>query len=170
VRGYCLDVGCGKKNRFISEFLNGHGKGIDVFPYEELPRENLVEDITHFPFPSNHFESVTFIASINHIPRSMRDLELVEAYRCLKLGGNIIVTMGHPVAEILVHGVLHWYDHFLGTHYDKDSERGMHPEEAYFLTDSEIVERLIRSGFKNISKKHFWTQWGLNHMFIGWKR
>src|SRR5438309_4593223 len=32
VRGYCLDVGCGRYNRFILEYLRGNGKGIDVFP------------------------------------------------------------------------------------------------------------------------------------------
>ena len=169
VRGYCLDVGCGKQNWFVTRYLHGNGKGIDVFPYEGLSEEHIVKDITHFPFDDNSFESVTFIANINHVPKSQRDIELTEAHRCLKPGGNIVVTMGNPIAELLVHQVVYWYDRLLGTRYDMDTERGMHEEEEYFLKDTEIVERLARAGFRNITKKYFATQWGLNHMFIGWK-
>ncbi len=34
VKGYCLDVGCGRGNRFVKEYLKGNGLGIDVFEYE----------------------------------------------------------------------------------------------------------------------------------------
>lgn len=170
VTGYCLDVGCGKHNWFVTHYLGGQGRGVDVYPYEGLTSEHIVEDLTQFPFADATFASVTFIANINHIPRSQRDQELAEAYRCLKPGGNIIVTMGHPLAEILVHKVVWLYDKVLGTAYDMDTERGMHEEEAYYLDDREIIARLTRAGFCDIRKKYFWTQWGLNHMFIGWKR
>jgi ubiquinone/menaquinone biosynthesis C-methylase UbiE len=66
----------------------------DVYPYEGLTEENLVEDITRFPFDDASFDSVTFIASISHVPEPLRDIE----------------------------------------------------------------------------KKSFLTQWGLNHLFVGWKR
>src|ERR1017187_8163646 len=58
VRGRCLDVGCGRRNRFVTEFLGGHGIGIDVFPYEGLSEEHLITDITHFPFVDDSFDSV----------------------------------------------------------------------------------------------------------------
>lgn len=169
VVGYCLDVGCGKKNRFVQQFLNGAGKGIDVFPYEGLTAEHLVQDIAHFPFPDCSFDSVTFIANLNHVPKSKRDTELAEAYRCLKPGGNLVITMGNPLAELLVHRVVYWYDRVLETNFDMDTERGMGAEEEYYLRNSEIVERIERAGFKNIERKYFWTQWGLNHLFVGWK-
>jgi ubiquinone/menaquinone biosynthesis C-methylase UbiE len=170
VVGYCLDVGCGKHNRFVTEYLSGKGKGIDVYPYEGLTEENIVEDLSRFPYQDSTFDSVTFIANINHIPKAERDTELGEAYRVLRLTGNIVVTMGNPLAEIVVHKVVWLYDRLFKTNYDVDSERGMDEEEEYFLTDAEIVERLTRAGFKRISKKHFWTQWGLNHLFVGWKK
>lgn len=170
VLGYCLDVGCGKYNRFVDYNLQGYGIGVDVYPYEGLTAEHIVPDLTQFPFESETFWTITFIANINHIPRSQRDAELAEAYRCLKPGGNIVVTMGHPLAELLVHKVVWLYDKLLGTDYDVDTQRGMHEEEAYYLSDSEIVDRLRRAGFQDIQKKYFSTQWGLNHKFIGWKR
>lgn len=170
VIGYCLDVGCGKYNRFINEFLNGNGKGVDVYPYEGLTEENVVKDLTHFPFDSEIFDSATFIANVNHIPKSQRDSELLEAYRCLKNGGNIIITMGTQIGEILSHKIVGIYDKIFKTHHDMDSERGMDAEEEYYINDSEIIERLTRAGFKDIEKKYFITQWGLNHLFVAWKK
>lgn len=169
-RGHCLDVGCGKYNRFVKQYLGGNGKGIDIFSYEGLTEENIVKDMTHLPFSDNFFDSISFIANLNHVPKSCRDKELQEAYRVLKPGGNIIVTMGNPLAEVLVHRVVHWHDKFFGTNYDTDSERGMEDEEEYYLTNSEIMDRLLRAGFRNITKKYFLTQWELNHLFVGWKR
>jgi len=169
VRGRCLDVGCGRNNLFIKTFLNGNGVGIDVFPYEGLGEENLVEDITHFPFDDASFDTVTFIANLNHVPASKRDLELAEAHRCLKPGGNIIATMGNPLAEILIHKLVSIYDRLFNTSHDMDGERGMDEEEEYYLTDVEITRRLQKAGFIRVIKKKFSTQWGLNAMFTGWK-
>jgi SAM-dependent methyltransferase len=169
LKGYCLDVGCGRHNRFVREFLHGNGRGIDVFPYEGLTEEEIVEDITHFPFPDSTFDTVTFIANINHVPKQDRDIELKEAYRVLRRKGNIVVTMGNPFAEVLVHKLVRIYDKLLKTTYDVDSERGMGEGEEYYLTDHEIVERLIRAGFQRVQKKHFITQWGLNHLIVAWK-
>lgn len=169
VTGYCLDVGCGRQNYFIKQVLRGKGKGIDVFPYEGLEAENIVQDITHFPFDDGMFTNVTFIANINHVPKPKRDIDLKEAYRVMQPEGKIIVTMGSAIAEILVHKVVWLSDKLFKTNVDMDTERGMEEEEEYYLTDKEIRERLKRAGFKDIKKKYFFTQWGLNHLFIGVK-
>ncbi len=169
VIGYCLDVGCGKNNRFVAEYLRGNGKGIDIYPYEGLAEEHLLENFDAFPFGDETFDSVTFIANLSHIPESQRDQEFKEAYRILKPGGNIIGTMGNPLAEILTHKVVWFYDKVFKTSFDMDSQRGMSEEESYYLLDPEILERFTRAGFKRIRKKYFWTQWGLNHLFVGWK-
>lgn len=170
VEGFCLDVGCGYHNRFVKEFLDGNGVGVDVYKYEGLDDDNIVEDMTKLPFDNESFDTATFIANINHIPEQDRDAELDEAYRCLKPGGKIIVTMGNPIAEILVHKVVWLSDRLLGTNVDMDSERGMEEQETYSLSDREIIERLTRAGFDSIRKKYFWTQWLLNRMFVGHKK
>ena len=170
VIGYCLDVGCGPHNRFVTDVLGGNGRGIDVFPYDGLTDEQVVRDMTRFPFDDAAFDSVTFIANLNHVPRPQRDAELAEAWRVLKTPGNIVVTMGHPLAELLAHGAVRVYDKLFGTRHDLDAERGMAEGEAYYLTDGEILGRLSRAGFADIAKKYFATQWGLNHLFVGWKR
>lgn len=170
VTGRCLDIGCGYYNRFVTEFLGGNGVGVDVHQYEGLTPENIVEDPTSLPFEDSSFDSVTFIANINHIPEPLRDAELSEAFRVLRAGGNVVVTMGNPVAEVLVHKLVGLYDRLLHTRYDMDTERGMEADESYYLTDREITSRLKRAGFSAIRKKYFATQWGLNHLFVGWKQ
>jgi len=170
VRGYCLDVGCGRNNLFVTSFLEGNGKGIDFFAYEGLNNEHLVEDPKHFPFEDASFETVTFIASLNHAPRHLRETELAESFRCLKPAGNILVTMGEPFAEFLVHQMVRLYDRIFHTNHDMDSERGMQEGEVYYLTGKQIRSLLGRAGFQNIAKKPFWTEWGLNSLYIGWKR
>lgn len=169
VRGRCLDIGCGRHNRFVTGHLGGHGVGIDVHPYDGLGPEHLVPDPTQLPFDSESFGTVTFIANLNHVPRSKRDDELREAFRCLAPGGRIVVTMGNPVAEILVHRVVAAYDRLLGTRFDVDTERGMGDEEEFYLLDGEIVSRLERAGFRDVRKKRFWTQWALNHLLVATK-
>jgi SAM-dependent methyltransferase len=169
VRGRCLDIGCGRHNRFVARHLSGDGVGIDVFPYEGLGPENLVDDPTRLPFESESFDTVTFIANLNHVPRSQRDAELAEAFRCLRPGGRIVVTMGNPLAEILVHKVVALHDRLRGTRYDVDSERGMGEEEEFYLLDSEIAARLRRAGFRDVAKRRFWTQWALNHLLVATK-
>jgi SAM-dependent methyltransferase len=169
VRGRCLDVGCGRNNLFVTSYLDGNGKGIDFFAYEGLSKENLVEDPRHFPFGAASFETVTFIACLNHAPQPLRDAELAESFRCLKPSGNILVTMGEPFAEILVHQVVRLYDRIFHAKHDMDGERGMQEGEAYYLTDREIRSLLGRAGFQNIARKRFWTEWGLNSLYIGWK-
>lgn len=169
VRGYTLDVGCGPDNWFITHHLQGNGLGIDVFKYRGLTDENIVEDITHFPFPDASFDTVTFIANLNHVPRSQRDVELAEAYRVLKPGGNILVTMTNALALLVVHRVVEVYDQVFKTQHDMDNIRGMGYEEEFYLKDSEIRNRLIKAGFTNLQKRRFWTVWGLNWVTIGWK-
>jgi SAM-dependent methyltransferase len=169
VQGYCLDVGCGPNNRFVSDFLSGNGTGIDVFPYEGLSKNQVFPDLTKFPFDNEVFETVTFIASINHVPKNERSIELAEAYRCLKTGGNILVTMGNPLAEILTHQVAHLSDKFFKTNFDLDGQRGMGEDEDYYLTKKEIINLLEGAGFKNIQIRYFTSQWWLNSVFIGEK-
>jgi SAM-dependent methyltransferase len=169
VKGHCLDVGCGPHNRFVKEFLNGNGRGIDVYKYPGLSDIDIVKDPARLPFSSESFDTVTLIACINHIPESIRRAELAEISRVTKPGGKIIVTMGNPICEILVHKVISVYDRLFGTSHDVDGQRTMKEDESYYLRDSEIKSLLSDCGFRIIKKKRFWTQLGLNHLFVGIK-
>lgn len=169
VRGECLDMGCGRNNRFVREVLSGRGRGIDGYPYEGLGEEELVEDFCSLPFHDEAFDTVTFIASFNHTPEHQRDAELVEAHRLLRPGGRIVISMGAPVAEVLVHKLVALYDRVLGTDVDMDGERGMGEGEDYYVADAEIFGRLGKAGFEGTRKSRFWTQWGFNSLFLAEK-
>lgn len=170
VKGKCLDIGCGRDNLFINKFLKNKGVGIDIYPYEGLKKSNLVRNFTNLKYRKSSFSTVTFIANLNHCPEKLRDKELSEAYRVLKNKGRIVVTMGNPIAEQLVHKLVHFYDKYFKTNVDVDGERKMKHGEAYYLDDNEIVSRLLKAGFRDIKKKYFVTQWFLNHMFVARKR
>ncbi len=170
VKGYTLDVGCGRENYFMTKCLEGNGIGIDVFKYEGLTDENIVSDMTKLPYKDNTFDTVTYIANINHVPKSMRQAQMNEALRVLKPGGNILITMGNPIAETVMHKVVYLYDKILGTNVDMDTERGMDEEESYYVKDQEIKDLLANAKFQNIKKVYFGTQWRLNHLFEGIKK
>ena len=164
ISGRVLDIGCGRHNAFINRYASGNGVGVDVFRYDGLAEENIVDDMAHLPFPDASFDTVTFIACFNHIPKTERDAEVREAFRVLRKGGKIVVTMGNPLAELAIHRLVHVYDRLLGTKLDMDTERGMHEDEEYFVRDRVIVEHLAAGGFRDVRKRSFVTQWGLNHL------
>lgn len=169
-RGRVLDIGCGRNNTFINRHATPDSVGIDVFAYEGLAPEQIVEDMTHLPFGDATFDTVTFIANLNHIPSGDREAELREAFRVLRPGGQVVATMGSKVAEVLIHRLVHTYDRVLGTNLDMDTERGMHEDEEFHLPDDEIRRLLTTAGFTEIRKVRFMTQWGFNHLFVGIRR
>ena len=166
VRGETLDIGCGPHNAFVREWLSDNGTGVDVFKYDGLDTSHLV-DMENLPFQSGVFDTVTMIATINHIPHRKRSAQLAEAHRVLRSGGNIVVTQPNPVAGFLVHKLVHTYSERLGTHESMDHERGMEHDEDLYLRDREIRALLTRARFVNLRKHHFWSQWGFNHLIAG---
>jgi len=47
-------------------------------------------DLTRMPFPDGHFEYITSISVVEHIPRV--EATIAEMYRCLKPGGKLLLT------------------------------------------------------------------------------
>lgn len=169
--GYTLDVGCGRHNKFIREFLGGNGKGVDAFLREGLTDDQVIKDPAHFPFPDNTFDSATFISSLNHIPRDLRLSELKETYRCLKPGGKIVVTMGTWLIKSLSYPWVAFYDWLFKSDFNWDvaGRGGMRNSEAAFLSKKTILSLLTEAGFKNRTVKRFPTQWWLHFLFTAHK-
>src|SRR5579864_743002 len=67
VRGRVLDIGCGE-NKLIQQIraAGGTGIGVDVYPWPNV--DQIVEDAAALPFADRSFDTITFIACINHIP------------------------------------------------------------------------------------------------------
>jgi ubiquinone/menaquinone biosynthesis C-methylase UbiE len=153
IEGRLLDIGCGK-NRMVEMYRRGGGEGtgVDVFSWnDDLV---LVEDTANLPFDSGGFDSVTFVASINHIPNRLEVLK--EARRVLADNGRLIMTMLTPFIGKIWHRWAFW---------DEDQHvRGMQEGEAFGLKKGQVIEWLDQAGFDLIDMKAF--SWKLNRLFL----
>jgi ubiquinone/menaquinone biosynthesis C-methylase UbiE len=164
-KGRVLDVGCGRGNLFINNYIGiENGVGIDVFEYDGV--ENIIKDLTKLPFGDNSFDSITLIAVGGHIPKNVRSQEFSELARVLKPGGNLIMTEGEPITQFLTHKWRHFSYSLLGKK-DMDTERGMEDDEEYCMPLPEIVRYLNTSPLKFIKKSKF--MWGLNNIYVASK-
>lgn len=141
VSGRLLDIGCGTNS--LVKTYNGNGVGVDVFQWGGA--DLIVKDTSSLPFDSGSFDTITIIASLNHIPN--REAVLAEAHRLLTKDGTLIVTMIPPVVSRV------W--HFLRKPWDADQhERGMKPGEVYGIPAKRVKQLLSQSGFNVISEEY----------------
>lgn len=153
IQGRLLDIGAGR-NRLVQRY--GNGIGVDVHDWGGGAL--IVENSANLPFPDESFDTVTFLASLNHIP--YREEVLREAYRLLKPGGRLIVTMINPFLGWIGHRIFWWYD-------PDQRERGITPGEVWGMWPYEVENLLTRTGFVLCLHKRF--VYGLNHLFVGIK-
>ena len=162
LRGRVLDVGAGD-NSLLKAYIDYEEQmgvdtelakasiGVDVIDWGEGC--TLVKSSAHLPFEDNSFDTVSFIACINHIPE--RKEALIEAARVLKPNGRILITMINRFLGELGHK-LWWYSEDKHRHVDENELMGMDPEEIKSLLES--------TGFRIINTKHF--VYGLNCLYI----
>lgn len=150
-KGRVLDIGCGANN-FVKSY--GNGVGVDVAAWKGC--DVVIEDAAKLPFKKGEFDTVSYLACLNHIPN--RDESVKEAARVLSNDGRIIITMITP----LMGKFIHWWrfrndpDH-QERHIDHDHElMGMSPKH---------IERILRdAGFTTVRRKRF--AYGLNSIYI----
>lgn len=150
IRGRLLDIGCGQ-NALVTSY--GNGIGVDVYPWKGVGI--VVEDTTSLPFEDGSYDTVSFVACLNHIP-SRRDV-LKEAHRCLVPGGTLIATMIGPVISFIWHKLIRPWD--------KDqTERGMKPGEVWGIGRRAMRKLFSDSGFELLSAVRF--EFGLNTLYV----
>ena len=153
VNGKLLDIGCGN-NELVSAYRRKGetGLGIDVYPWPGA--DMVVEDSSVIPFDDKSFDSVTFVACINHIPN--RDKVLLEAHRLISDGGRLIITNLSPGISKLWHSIAFW---------DEDqSQRGMKEGEVWGLSSRCLSSLLLDAGFEIIEMSRF--SWCLNQLYV----
>ena len=150
-KGRVLDIGCGANN-FVRSY--GNGIGVDVAAWKGC--DVVIEDAAKLPFKKGEFNTVSYLACLNHIPN--REDSVKEAARVLSKDGRIIITMITPVMGKFIH----WWrfrndpDH-QERHIDHDHElMGMSPKQIRGI--------LADAGFTNVKRKRF--AYGLNNIFI----
>jgi SAM-dependent methyltransferase len=150
VRGRLLDVGCGS-NQLVRRY--GNGMGVDVHPWKDV--DMLVSDSSSLELKAETYDTVTFVACLNHIINRHPVIE--ECKRVLRPGGRIVVTMLTPGISRL------W--HLIRRPWDPDQrERGMQPGEVYGFTTREMIELFREHGFRLESMQRFML--GMNHLYV----
>jgi len=152
VRGRLLDVGCGP-NRLV-QLYRGEGIGVDV--HDHGCGAMIVDDSSVLPFEDGEFDTVTFVASLNHIPYRQRALE--EAGRLLNEEGRLVITMINPV--------LGWVNHRLFWRYkgNKEALREKNCGETLGLWKSNVISLCSQCGFRLLKSKRF--LYGLNRVYV----
>ena len=153
VRGKLLDIGCGT-NRLVAEYRRngGEGVGVDVYPWQGV--DLVVDDTSRLPYPDASFDTISFVACINHIPNRIDVLR--EAGRLLEPAGQVLMTNLTPRLSRIWHAWAFW---------DADQhERGMAEGEVWGFTHEELVRLAAAAGFELVARRSF--SWGLNSLYI----
>jgi SAM-dependent methyltransferase len=146
-------VGAGR-NRLTAEY--GSGIGVDVHDWGGGAL--VVPDSRHLPFSDGSFDTVTFLACLNHIPERLDVLR--EARRLLSPGGRVIATMIDPILSGIGHRWLWWYS-------EEKHRGGMQPGEVYGFWPREMRQLLSAAGFKLTHYERF--VYHLNHLYVAAK-
>lgn len=152
-KGRLLDIGCGN-NRLVQQYRasGGDGTGVDVYPWPGV--DLVVDDSANLPFDDGSFDTITFVACLNHIPN--REAVLTEARRLLRPDGHVVLTSLTPLLSRIWHAYAFW---------DADQhERGMAEGEVYGFTHEELTAILERNGFGVSIARPF--SWGLNCIYV----
>jgi SAM-dependent methyltransferase len=149
IHGKLLDIGSGP-NTLVRRY--GDGVGVDVFDWGG--GTIVVEDTAHLPYPDASFDTVTFIACLNHIPN--REDVLREARRLMKPDGTLIITMINPLLGDVGHKI--WW-------YSEDKHRGgMKEGEMGGMWTEHIVRICKEAGFQLVQHRRF--VYRLNNLYL----
>ncbi len=152
-KGRLLDVGCGT-NRLAREYraAGGDAVGVDVYSWPGV--DILVEDAARLPFEDRSFDTVSFVACINHIPN--RHEVLREALRVMRDDGRLLLTNLRPTVSRVWHAWAFW---------DKDQhERVMKEGETWGFEPDELDAILQRSGWQTCERLPF--SFGFNELWL----
>jgi SAM-dependent methyltransferase len=150
VHGRLLDVGCGD-NRLVRR--HGSGLGVDIVQWGDV--DLVVEDTARLPFEDSSFDTVSFVACLNHIPN--REEVLEEARRVVKADGFLIATMIPPGLSAVWHRVIHPWD-------PDQHGRHLHEGELWGIANAEMRALIERHGFRVIRHERFVFR--LNNLFV----
>ncbi|MHB8682138.1 MAG: class I SAM-dependent methyltransferase [Acidimicrobiales bacterium] len=150
-RGRVLDVGCGS-NLFVRSY--GSGVGVDVFAWSGC--DLVVEDAAALPFEDGSFDTISFLACLNHVPN--REEAMREAARLLAPGGQVLVTMIPPRLGAFIH--------WLRERHDPDHRQRHidHAHELMGMSERQVRDVFDAAGLRLVARKRFC--YGTNSLFI----
>jgi ubiquinone/menaquinone biosynthesis C-methylase UbiE len=150
-KGRVLDIGCGANN-FVHSY--GNGIGVDVADWKGC--DVVIKDAAQLPFKQGDFNTVTYLACLNHIPN--RTDSIKEARRVLKNDGQLLITMIPPLIGRFVHWIRFRNDP------DHQQRHIDHEHELMGMSDQHVRAILAEAGFTKVTRKRFC--YGLNSLYI----
>jgi SAM-dependent methyltransferase len=164
LHGRCLDIGAG--DNLLLRLYRGqntgapeavavaHSVGLDVVDWGGDCL--IVPDCRRLPFPDASFDTVSFVASLNHIPE--REETLLEAFRVVRPGGRIVITMIGRLTGTIGHAI--WW-------YSEDKHRRVAAGELMGMSRRDVENLLQRAGWTAIASRRF--VYGLNRCYLAYK-
>lgn len=162
LRGRILDIGAGD-NALVRLYRQTQSRtgndgaaadnsvGVDVVDWGGDTLKVASSD--SLPFESGSFDTVCFIACINHIPERIGALK--EAHRVLKPGGQVVATMiGRLIGDV---GHAIWW-------YSEDKHRDIAEGEVMGIDSAEMLRLFAQAGFGQVSIKRF--VYGMNYLYL----
>ena len=108
---------------------------------------------TGFPFDDASFDTVCFVACLNHIPERIGALK--EAHRVLRPGGRVVATMiGRLIGDV---GHAIWW-------YSEDKHRDVAEGEVMGIDSAQMMRLFEQAGFRAISTRRF--VYGMNYLYL----
>ncbi len=153
-RGKALDIGC-RHNVIIKKYreLGNCGEGVDIYHWDGA--DLIVEDTSRLPYESETFDTVSIVASLNHIPNRIDVLK--EAHRLLRRDGRLVITNLTPFVSKVWHVFCFWDREYA-------VRGGLQEGEVWGFTDKQLMQLVEAAGFRLIKKSGF--LWGLNHLYV----
>jgi SAM-dependent methyltransferase len=162
LKGRVLDVGAGD-NALVRLYRqaqlraggDSHGAeasiGVDVVDWGGDTQK--IESSDRLSFDDASFDTVCFVACLNHIPERIGALK--EAHRVLKPGGTVVATMiGRLIGDV---GHAIWW-------YSEDKHRDIAEGEVMGIDSTEMLRLFEQAGFKQVSIRRF--VYGMNYLFL----
>lgn len=157
VKGKLLDIGCGCNNLVKNYKLrDGIGIGVDVFAWDGT--DLVVKDTARLPYEANSFDTITFLACLNHIPN--RNAVLKEAFRVLRPGGILLITMIPKTFGVFWHKLFEW---MWG---EEKKGRNFKDHEEMGIDNKELISMIKNAGFTFNKRVSFLV---FNSLFIAKK-
>ena len=160
LRGRLLDIGAGDNvliklyRSMAPEGESNDSIGVDVVDWGSDCM--LIDSSARLPFAEASFDTVSFVACLNHIPERREALQ--EARRILRPGGRVIVTMIGRWIGAVGHKV--WW-------YSEDKHREIDAHEEPGLDRSEVLSLLRDANFTKVRVSTF--LYGLNTLYVASK-
>ncbi|MET4331652.1 SAM-dependent methyltransferase [Bradyrhizobium sp. i1.15.2] len=162
LRGRVLDIGAGDNAliRLYRQRLLRSGKddagaddsvGVDVVDWGGDTLKIASSD--SLPFEAESFDTVAFVACLNHIPERIGALK--EAHRVLKPGGLLVATMIGRLIGDVGHSI--WW-------YSEDKHRDVAEGEVMGIDKTEMLWLLEQAGFRQVAVKRF--VYGMNYLYL----